>query len=166
MGVRRKTLILGFSIALFLGVAVYFRLWSMDSRDASFTADDREVLRRQFERANMEAMDESAGWRMKFDGEYERSKRLQEELSKNIVRENEIFLEMVVVAALSLPSSSSTPRSNSLFRAKPRPRLAQATIVEAQPSPPAGDGGGANGVPQAEPLVAIKIFLRDRAEDL
>ncbi|XP_020274467.1 uncharacterized protein LOC109849087 isoform X2 [Asparagus officinalis] len=82
MGVRRKTLILGFSIALFLGVAVYFRLWSMDSRDASFTADDREVLRRQFERANMEAMDESAGWRMKFDGEYERSKRLQEELSK------------------------------------------------------------------------------------
>lgn len=45
MGVRRRTLIVGFAMALFLGVAVYFRLWSMDSMDSSFTADDREILR-------------------------------------------------------------------------------------------------------------------------
>lgn len=75
----------------------------------------------------------------------------------------------MVVAALSLPSSSSTPRPNSLFRPKPRPRLPRAAIVEARPSPipsPAGGGGGANGIPRAEPPAAIKIYSRDRAEDL
>ncbi|XP_020254035.1 uncharacterized protein LOC109831103, partial [Asparagus officinalis] len=65
--------------ALFLTVAVYFHLWSIDS---SFTSDDREILRRQFEQANLEAMDESADWRMKFDEQLERSKRYQEELLK------------------------------------------------------------------------------------
>jgi hypothetical protein len=38
--------------------------------------------RQQFERANLEAMDESAEWRMKYDGEVERSRQFQDELLK------------------------------------------------------------------------------------
>ena len=43
MGARRRTLLLGFVVALFLGFAIYFRLWAIDNE--SFSADDREVLR-------------------------------------------------------------------------------------------------------------------------
>lgn len=80
MGARRRTLLMGFVVALFLGVAVYFRLWVID--EESFSTDDREVLRKQFERANLEAMDESAEWRMKYDGEVEKSRKFQDELLK------------------------------------------------------------------------------------
>ncbi|XP_008805187.1 uncharacterized protein LOC120108500 [Phoenix dactylifera] len=80
MGARRRTLLLGFVVALFLGVAIYFRLWAIDNE--SFSADDREVLRKQFERANLEAMDESAEWRMKYDGEVEKCRLFQDELLK------------------------------------------------------------------------------------
>ncbi|OAY71600.1 hypothetical protein ACMD2_21586 [Ananas comosus] len=80
MGPRRQTLVFGFLLALLLGVVVYLRIWSIDDDD--FSADDREILRRQFERANLEAMDESAEWRMKYDGEVERSRQLQDELLK------------------------------------------------------------------------------------
>lgn len=38
--------------------------------------------RRQFEQANLEAMDESAEWRMKYDKEVEKNRQLQDELSK------------------------------------------------------------------------------------
>nr|CAD1840910.1 unnamed protein product [Ananas comosus var. bracteatus] len=79
MGPRRQTLVFGFLLALLLGVVVYLRIWSIDD-DSS--ADDREILRRQFERANLEAMDESAEWRMKYDSEVERSRQLQDELLK------------------------------------------------------------------------------------
>ncbi|KAJ4775546.1 acyl-CoA-binding domain protein [Rhynchospora pubera] len=79
MGGRRQTVMVGFAVALLLGVGVYLRIWSIDS---SFTADDREILRQQFERANLEAMDESAEWRMKYDGEVDRSRQFQEELLK------------------------------------------------------------------------------------
>ncbi|RWV96458.1 hypothetical protein GW17_00040828 [Ensete ventricosum] len=124
---QRRAILVGFAVALFLGVAVYFRLWAIDRQDDSTaTADDREALRsatvslafalflvafplslafpllshfnligntqyiifffvhhrRQFERANMEAMDESAEWRMKYDGEVERNKQVQDELEK------------------------------------------------------------------------------------
>ncbi|XP_073103071.1 uncharacterized protein [Elaeis guineensis] len=80
MGARRRTLLLGFVVALFLGVAIYFRLWAIDNE--SFSTDDREVLRKQFERANLEAMDESAEWRMKYDREVEKSRLVQDELLK------------------------------------------------------------------------------------
>ncbi|XP_020685338.1 uncharacterized protein LOC110101684 [Dendrobium catenatum] len=76
---RRRTLILGFVAALLLGTVIYFRLWSIDS---SFTVDDREELRRQFDRANMEAMDESAAWRMKYDAEFDKSRKFEDELVK------------------------------------------------------------------------------------
>ncbi|GJM87181.1 hypothetical protein PR202_ga03109 [Eleusine coracana subsp. coracana] len=72
-----------FAVALLMGTAVYFRIWARQSSDPSFTVDDREELRRQFERANLEAMDESAEWRMKYDTELEKSKQLQDELSKD-----------------------------------------------------------------------------------
>ncbi|KAJ0966479.1 hypothetical protein J5N97_023396 [Dioscorea zingiberensis] len=78
-GGRRKRLLLGFALALLFGVAIYFRLWVIDS---SFSLDDREALRRQFDRANMEAMDESAEWRMKYDRELEASRRYQREITK------------------------------------------------------------------------------------
>ncbi|XP_010932982.1 uncharacterized protein [Elaeis guineensis] len=84
MGARRRTLLLGFVVALFLGVAIYFRLWAIDNE--SFSTDDREVLRKQFERANLEAMDESAEWRMKYDREVEKSRLVQDELLKNEMR--------------------------------------------------------------------------------
>ncbi|URE09884.1 hypothetical protein MUK42_04860 [Musa troglodytarum] len=38
--------------------------------------------RREFERANMEAMDESAEWRMRYDVEVDRSRQIQDELLK------------------------------------------------------------------------------------
>ena len=40
------------------------------------------IIRRQFERANLEAMDESAEWRMKYDAEFEKNRQLQDQLSK------------------------------------------------------------------------------------
>ncbi|CAL5020112.1 unnamed protein product [Urochloa decumbens] len=78
---ERQALMVAFALALLMGTAVYFRIWARQSSDPSF-ADDREELRRQFEQANLEAMDESAEWRMKYDKEFEKSRQLQEELSK------------------------------------------------------------------------------------
>jgi hypothetical protein len=42
MGGRKQTVMVGFAVAMMLGLAVYLRIWSVDS---SFTADDREILR-------------------------------------------------------------------------------------------------------------------------
>ncbi|TVU01182.1 hypothetical protein EJB05_19301 [Eragrostis curvula] len=79
---ERKALMVAFAVALLMGTVVYFRIWARQSSDPSFTADDREELRRQFERANLEAMDESAEWRMKYDTELGKNRQLQDELSK------------------------------------------------------------------------------------
>ncbi|CAN6274049.1 unnamed protein product [Urochloa humidicola] len=79
---ERQALMVAFALALLMGTGVYFRIWARQSSDPSFTVDDREELRRQFEQANLEAMDESAEWRMKYDKEFEKSRQLQEELSK------------------------------------------------------------------------------------
>jgi hypothetical protein len=45
------------------------------------------IIRRQFERANLEAMDESAEWRMKYDTEFSKNRLLQNELSTVILLE-------------------------------------------------------------------------------
>uniref|UniRef100_A0A0E0K6J3 Uncharacterized protein n=1 Tax=Oryza punctata TaxID=4537 RepID=A0A0E0K6J3_ORYPU len=79
---ERQALMVAFAVALLMGTAVYFRIWARQSTDPSFTVDDREELRRQFERANLEAMDESAEWRMKYDTEFAKNKQLQDELLK------------------------------------------------------------------------------------
>lgn len=43
------------------------------------------TIRRQFEQANLEAMDESAEWRMQYDKEVEKNRQLHDELSKVLI---------------------------------------------------------------------------------
>ncbi|OAY42677.1 uncharacterized protein LOC110621742 [Manihot esculenta] len=77
MGGERKTILVGLVVAMFLGIAVYLRLWSIDY---AISSDESELLRRQFDLANREAMDESAEWRMKYDEEAERAAKCDKEL--------------------------------------------------------------------------------------
>ncbi|CAL9097595.1 unnamed protein product [Musa acuminata var. zebrina] len=79
--VLRRRMLLGFVLALFTGIGIYLRIWSIDGDDFS-AGDDRDALRREFEHANMEAMDESAEWRMRYDVEVDRSRQIQDELLK------------------------------------------------------------------------------------
>ncbi|CAL9194589.1 uncharacterized protein LOC103989951 isoform X2 [Musa acuminata AAA Group] len=79
--VLRRRMLLGFVLALFTGIGFYLRIWSIDGDDFS-AGDDRDALRREFEHANMEAMDESAEWRMRYDVEVDRSRQIQDELLK------------------------------------------------------------------------------------
>ncbi|KMZ67615.1 hypothetical protein ZOSMA_260G00020 [Zostera marina] len=50
--------------------------------DSTFSTQEAQILRKQFDLANMEAMDESAEWRMKYDMEVDRSKRFKTELEQ------------------------------------------------------------------------------------
>lgn len=68
---------LGLAVALALGVAVYLRLWTIDY---SFSAGDAELIRKEFDLAHREAMDESAEWRRMYDEELERANRCKAEL--------------------------------------------------------------------------------------
>ncbi|XP_050379489.1 uncharacterized protein LOC126796807 [Argentina anserina] len=78
-GGGNKKVLVSFAVLMFLGIAVYFRLWSIDYRVSS---DETELIRRQFDLANREAMDESAEWRLKYDVEAERSTRCINELKQ------------------------------------------------------------------------------------
>ncbi|KAL3717301.1 hypothetical protein ACJRO7_008820 [Eucalyptus globulus] len=73
----RRRVMLGLAVALALGVAVYLRLWTIDY---SFSADDAELIRKEFDLAHREAMDESAEWRRMYDEELERANRCKAEL--------------------------------------------------------------------------------------
>ncbi|KAK8636320.1 hypothetical protein V6N13_124067 [Hibiscus sabdariffa] len=73
----RSRVVVGLAVALFLGIAVYFRLWAIQY---SISSDDAELIRRQFDLANKEAMDESAEWRLRFDNEAEKASKCAEEL--------------------------------------------------------------------------------------
>ncbi|KAB1223830.1 hypothetical protein CJ030_MR2G009183 [Morella rubra] len=87
-GVRRRVLV-GLALAMLFGIAIYFRLWTIDY---SISSQDTEVLRflsgllksgrRQFDLANKEAMDESAEWRLRYDKEAERTTKCVNELRK------------------------------------------------------------------------------------
>ncbi|VVB02449.1 unnamed protein product [Arabis nemorensis] len=77
-GSERKTILVGLILALVLGVAVYLRLWTIDY---TLSSDDTERLRRQFDLANREAMDESAEWRRMFDKESEKASKCNTELA-------------------------------------------------------------------------------------
>ncbi|XP_018474586.1 uncharacterized protein LOC108845886 isoform X2 [Raphanus sativus] len=77
-GSERKTILVGLILALVLGVAVYLRLWTIDY---TLSSDDTERLRRQFDLANREAMDESAEWRRMFDSEAEKASKCNTELA-------------------------------------------------------------------------------------
>lgn len=76
-GVKRKSTLVGLAFLMFMGIAVYFRLWAIDY---NISIDDSELLRRQFDIANREAMDESAEWRLKYDKEVDRMNRCLKEL--------------------------------------------------------------------------------------
>ncbi|XVE61708.1 hypothetical protein DITRI_Ditri06bG0061500 [Diplodiscus trichospermus] len=78
-GRERRRILVGLAVAMFLGIAVYFRLWTIDY---SVTSDDAELLRRQFDLANKEAMDESAEWRLRFDQEAEKASKCARELEE------------------------------------------------------------------------------------
>ncbi|XP_024923522.1 uncharacterized protein LOC107435029 isoform X3 [Ziziphus jujuba] len=78
---RRNQVLLGLALVMILGIAVYLRLWTIDY---TVSADDTELLRRQFDLANKEAMDESAEWRLKYDVEAERATKCLGELNKQI----------------------------------------------------------------------------------
>ncbi|KAI3936510.1 hypothetical protein MKW98_003127 [Papaver atlanticum] len=75
----RRPLAIGLVIVMILGSAVYFKLWSIDY---DFSSEDREYLRRQFDLANREAMDESAEWRLKYDQELQKSNVCAKELAE------------------------------------------------------------------------------------
>ncbi|CAL5389494.1 unnamed protein product [Camellia sinensis] len=62
-----------------LGIAVYLRLWVIDYRISS---DEAELLRRQFDLANREAMEESAEWRFKYDEEVKKASNCAQELNE------------------------------------------------------------------------------------
>ncbi|XP_052172058.1 uncharacterized protein LOC127787982 isoform X1 [Diospyros lotus] len=73
----RRQILIGLGVVMLLGIAISFRLWSIDYRISSGEA---ELLRRQFDLANREAMDESAEWRLRYDKEAENSSRCSKEL--------------------------------------------------------------------------------------
>ncbi|XP_010684099.1 uncharacterized protein LOC104898693 [Beta vulgaris subsp. vulgaris] len=79
MGLPNRPLFLGLAIVMMLGIVVYFRLWIIDYR---ISADDTELIRRQFDLAHREAMDESAEWRSRFDEERERATKCMKELTE------------------------------------------------------------------------------------
>ncbi|KAB5552397.1 hypothetical protein DKX38_009708 [Salix brachista] len=77
MGGERRRVFVGLMVAMILGFAVYFRLWTIDY---AISSDDTELIRRQFDLANREASDESAEWRMKYDEEVERAAKCDKQL--------------------------------------------------------------------------------------
>ncbi|KAL1822683.1 hypothetical protein ACET3Z_009461 [Daucus carota] len=78
-GRSRKPVIIGLGIVMLMGISVYLRLWTIDYRISS---EDTDLIRRQFDLANREAMDESAEWRLKYDQEFEKANNCANELSQ------------------------------------------------------------------------------------
>ncbi|KAL7265093.1 hypothetical protein ACSBR1_002946 [Camellia fascicularis] len=78
-GGGRRTILIGLGLVMVLGIAVYLRLWVIDYRISS---DEAELLRRQFDLANREAMEESAEWRFKYDEEVKKASKCAQELNE------------------------------------------------------------------------------------
>ncbi|CAL5207226.1 unnamed protein product [Lathyrus oleraceus] len=74
---KRRSTLVTLAFLMFMGIAVYFRLWAIDY---NISLDDSDMLRRQFDIANREAMDESAEWRQKYDWEVDRANKCVKEL--------------------------------------------------------------------------------------
>ncbi|KAJ7976959.1 Acyl-CoA-binding domain protein [Quillaja saponaria] len=123
VGGRRRSIIAGLSLVMLLGIAVYFRLWTIDY---NISSDDTELLRQQFDLANREAMDESAEWRLKYDKEVNKATKCTDELrvikesfqkledasSSNqklatLKRENKALLERVEILRRELEAEKS-----------------------------------------------------------
>ncbi|KAF5475858.1 hypothetical protein F2P56_007620 [Juglans regia] len=78
-GEGRMRALVGLAVAMFLGIAVYLRIWTIDY---SISSDDTDLLRRQFDLASREAMDESAEWRLKYDEQVEKVTECVNELQE------------------------------------------------------------------------------------
>ncbi|KAL6534175.1 hypothetical protein OROHE_013100 [Orobanche hederae] len=76
---KRRQLLIALGIVMLIGIAVYLRLWTIDYRISS---NDTELLRRQFDFASREAMDESAEWRRRYDGEFDKASKCFSELEE------------------------------------------------------------------------------------
>ncbi|GFZ11404.1 hypothetical protein Acr_22g0008020 [Actinidia rufa] len=83
-GGARTPILIGLALVMVMGIAVYFRLWLIDYRISS---DEAELLRRQFDLANREAIEESADWRLRYDDEVERASKCTEELTECLVQQ-------------------------------------------------------------------------------
>ncbi|KAK7279351.1 hypothetical protein RJT34_24400 [Clitoria ternatea] len=77
VGGKRRSIFVTLAFLMLMGVAVYFRLWAIHY---NISSDDTQLLRRQFDIANKEAMDESAEWRLRYDEEVDRTKKCLQEL--------------------------------------------------------------------------------------
>ncbi|XP_058214123.1 uncharacterized protein LOC131325727 isoform X2 [Rhododendron vialii] len=80
-GRGRSPVLIGLALVMVLGIAVYSRLWVIDYRISS---NEAELLRRQFDSANREAMEESAEWRLRYDDEVVRSRKCAAELIESL----------------------------------------------------------------------------------
>ncbi|KAK6140229.1 hypothetical protein DH2020_026027 [Rehmannia glutinosa] len=76
---KRRQILIALGLVMFMGIAVYLRLWTIDYRISS---NDSELLRREFDLANREAMDESAEWRRRYDLEAEKAAKCSRELEE------------------------------------------------------------------------------------
>nr|XP_043634799.1 uncharacterized protein LOC122605904 [Erigeron canadensis] len=79
MILRRRPFLIGVVIVMAFGLAVYLRLWTIDFQISSIETD---LLRREFDLANKEAVDESAEWRLRFDEAEERATKCTKELKR------------------------------------------------------------------------------------
>ncbi|XP_027366762.1 uncharacterized protein LOC113873021 isoform X1 [Abrus precatorius] len=79
VGGKRRSFLVALAFLMLMGIAVYFRLWAIHY---NISSDDTELLRRQFDIANREAMDESAEWRLRYDEEVDRGKKCLQQLQK------------------------------------------------------------------------------------
>ncbi|XP_071707014.1 uncharacterized protein [Rutidosis leptorrhynchoides] len=77
MLIMRRPLLVGVVIVMVLGLSVYLKLWTIDYQISS---NETELIRRQFDIANREAVDESAEWRLRFDEAQERATNCTKEL--------------------------------------------------------------------------------------
>ncbi|KAK4353304.1 hypothetical protein RND71_028822 [Anisodus tanguticus] len=78
----RKQMLVGLGVVMVMGLAVYLRLWTIDY---NFSSTETQLLRRQFDLASREAMDESAVWRKRYDDEEVKSSACQRELIKEVM---------------------------------------------------------------------------------
>ncbi|KAL7095845.1 hypothetical protein ACP275_10G048000 [Erythranthe tilingii] len=76
---KRRQIFLFLGLVMLMGIGVYLRLWTIDYRISS---SDSELLRKQFDLASREAMDESAEWRMRFDSESDKAAKCYRELEE------------------------------------------------------------------------------------
>ncbi|KAK4743230.1 hypothetical protein SAY87_001231 [Trapa incisa] len=78
-GFRSRPVFVGLILSMVLGFAIYFRLWTIDY---SISSSEAEMLRKEFDLAHREAMDESAEWRRQYDNEHERASNCERELTE------------------------------------------------------------------------------------